>query len=360
MIAIDVVIFAALFAYKISFHYPNHEYLHLLVTYHFGFAKRALIGSILSLFVAKVPVSAVYILGLAAWLSAAGLFILAFRRIFSFDRRNIPLFAFMFGSPLFLKNFMYSIGYFDIYGCIVGFAALLIPIGPIYPFVIGAACVLLILVHHLHFLLYIPTICLIAFVRYYWLSDRSPFKAACGLAFVLIFGMTFVAAAFFGVVPVPRETLIAYVQQRATDEIIPVGVSMWYATIHDELAATSAVFFRNAWRIPIFLAVIALHFPVIVWSRSMIASLAGPDRKMFALGIGGITLGYLVIGIVVFDYSRWVANWGVCMLLVMHALRLMPSTSTIDDAPIAHDRTSNLVLGSIVTLIPRLGIAKPF
>ncbi len=92
----------------------------------------------------------------------------------------------------------------------------------------------------------------------------------------------------------------------------------------------------------------------------MIASLAGPDRKMFALGIGGITLGYLVIGIVVFDYSRWVANWGVCMLLVMHALRLMPSTSTIDDAPIAHDRTSNLVLGSIVTLIPRLGIAKPF
>ncbi len=180
MIAIDVVIFAALFAYKISFHYPNHEYLHLLVTYHFGFAKRALIGSILSLFVAKVPVSAVYILGLAAWLAAAGLFILAFRRIFSFDRRNIPLFAFMFGSPLFLKNFMYSIGYFDIYGCIVGFAALLIPIGPIYPFVIGAACVLLILVHHLHFLLYIPTICLIAFVRYYWLSDRSPLKAACG------------------------------------------------------------------------------------------------------------------------------------------------------------------------------------
>jgi len=359
MIAINVAIFPALFAYKLFFSEPFVQYQQLLVTYHFGFAKRALIGTVLSWLTTTVPLADVYILGLAAWLVTAGLFVLAFKRLFGFDRGNLPLFAFVFGSPFFLKNFMYSIGYFDIYGCMVGFIALLIPAGPFYPFVIGAACGLLILIHHLHFLLYLPTICLIVFVRYYWLANRSPLEIAGGLLLALTLGAVFVAAAFFGDVAAPRETLIAYMQHRATD-YFPADVSIWYSSIAQETRNTAAVLYRNAWRLPIYLALIALHLPVIKVFRSAIASLAESDRRMVVLATCAITLSYLVIFAVVYDYARWVCNWAVCMLLVMHAVRLLPSAAGIASPAIAADDRTNLPLASIITLIPRVGITKPF
>ena len=39
----------------------------------------------------------------------------------------LPLFVFMAGSPFFLKNFMHTLGHFDIYGCAVRDLLLLIP-----------------------------------------------------------------------------------------------------------------------------------------------------------------------------------------------------------------------------------------
>jgi hypothetical protein len=47
----------------------------------------------------------------------AGLFVTLFRRTFGFDDRHMPLFVFMAGSPFFFKNFMHTLGHFDIYGC---------------------------------------------------------------------------------------------------------------------------------------------------------------------------------------------------------------------------------------------------
>ena len=41
---------------------PYVPYIHLLVDYHFGFTKRALIGAIVSLFTSKVPVWLVFAL----------------------------------------------------------------------------------------------------------------------------------------------------------------------------------------------------------------------------------------------------------------------------------------------------------
>ena len=42
---------------------PFVPYIHLLVDYHFGFTKRALIGAVVALFTAKVPVWLVFALG---------------------------------------------------------------------------------------------------------------------------------------------------------------------------------------------------------------------------------------------------------------------------------------------------------
>jgi len=48
------------------------------------------------------------------------------------------------------------------------------------------------------------------------------------------------------------------------------------------------------------------------------------------------------------------------MFLVMHAIRLLPSTGADDTPPLAPDSKTNLVLGWIVTAIPRVGVTIPF
>ena len=117
----------------------------------------------------------------------------------------------------------------------------------------------------------------------------------------------------------------------------------------------------NSARFPIYAALIGLHMPVASYFKSMIGSLAAPFLRAIAiLAVASISVGYLVIFTVVFDYSRWVSNWAVCMILAMHAIRLLPSTATEADVPVRSDKSSNLVLAWIVTAIPRVGIAKPF
>ncbi len=116
MLAVNVAVLIGVLIYKLT-REPYVPYIHLLVDYHFGFTKRALIGAIVSLFTAKVPVWLVFALSGAVWLITAGLFLELFRRTFGFDDEHMPLLVFMAGSPFFLKNFMHTLGHFDIYGC---------------------------------------------------------------------------------------------------------------------------------------------------------------------------------------------------------------------------------------------------
>jgi hypothetical protein len=69
-------------------------------------------------------------------------------------------------------------------------------------------------------------------------------------------------------------------------------------------------------------------------------------------------LGYFVMFVIVFDYSRWISNWAVCMFLIMHAVKTLPASQTVP--PISRDDRKTTVLGWIVTLIPRVGIVRPF
>jgi hypothetical protein len=83
------------------------------------------------------------------------------------------------------------------------------------------------------------------------------------------------------------------------------------------------------------------------------------DRGLVVAGLVGVTLGYVVIGVFVFDYPRWVSNWAVCMILIMHAVRMLPSTQS-DSVPIDPTLSKNRWFGWILALIPRVGISKPF
>jgi hypothetical protein len=77
---------------------------------------------VVSLFAPEVPVWLVFALGGGVWPVTASLFVKLFRRTFGFDQAHVPLFVFMAGSPFVLKNFMHTLGHFDIYG---GYGSLL-------------------------------------------------------------------------------------------------------------------------------------------------------------------------------------------------------------------------------------------
>jgi hypothetical protein len=60
----------------------------------------------------------------------------------------------------------------------------------------------------------------------------------------------------------------------------------------------------------------------------------------------------------VFDYSRWISNWAVCMFLILHAVKMLPTAREVLPIP-SEDQKTN-IFGLIITLIPRVGIVRPF
>src|SRR5665213_4225795 len=92
MLAVNVAVLIGGFLTKITLP-PYVPYIHLLVDYHFGFTKRALIGAVVALFTSKVPVWLVFALSGVVWLITAGLFIKLFRGTFGFGDAHMPLFV---------------------------------------------------------------------------------------------------------------------------------------------------------------------------------------------------------------------------------------------------------------------------
>src|SRR5436305_14140549 len=107
MLAVNIAVLSWVFLNTIVMQpYLYLPYIHLLVDYHFGFTKRALIGAVVSLFTDKIPVWLVFALGGGVWLVTAGLFIRPFRRTFGPGRERIPLFLLLGGSPFLFNDFM--------------------------------------------------------------------------------------------------------------------------------------------------------------------------------------------------------------------------------------------------------------
>src|ERR1700686_1451669 len=96
-LAVNIAVVIGVFLYKITLP-PYVPYIHLLVDYHFGFTKRALIGAIVALFSSSVPVWLVFALGGVVWLVTLGLFVKLFRRTFRSDDEHMPLVVFTAGS----------------------------------------------------------------------------------------------------------------------------------------------------------------------------------------------------------------------------------------------------------------------
>jgi hypothetical protein len=361
MIAVNAAVALGVLLHKITLP-PFVPYIHLLVDYHFGFTKRALIGGAVSLFVANVPVWLVFALGGAVWLITLGLFVMLFRRTFGFDDRQMPLFVFMAGSPFFFKNFMHTLGHFDIYGCALAIVLLLIPARSIL-FVAAAAVasMILILMHQIHFLMYVPAIAAIVVLRHYLVHGVSRQNMIAGIVACASVVLLFLIVQFYGSMAVPEAEFIDYLRGRMADPSQTGLLSfsyIWYQDLTREIHDTWARMPSNVLGIPVFALLIWLHAPLWKYFAALIRSLSDDlHRRVVIAAIITVSLGYLIIFAVVFDYSRWISNWAVCMFLILHAVKTLPAAHV---APVAADDRRNVVLGWIVTLIPRVGIVRPF
>jgi hypothetical protein len=362
MLAVNAAVMIGVLLHKITLP-PYVPYIHLLVDYHFGFIKRALIGEIVSLFTAKVPVWLVFALAGAIWLATFGLFIELFRKTFGFDEKHLPLFTFMAGSPFFLKNFMHTLGHFDIYGCALAIGLLLMPARSV-AFVLCAALfsMILILVHHIHFLMYVPTIFVIVMIRYYLVEGASRLNVAIGITAVLVLGALFIAAQFLGTMAVPEAEFVRYLQGRMADpsrnDLLSFSY-IWYQPLSKEIHDTWQRMPSNLLGVPVFALLIWLHAPLWRYFAQTIRALADEwHRRLVVAALAAVTLGYLIMFAIVFDYSRWISNWAVCMFLILHAVTTLPAAQAVP--PIARDDRKTKIFGWIVTLIPRVGIVRPF
>ena len=362
MLAVNIAVVIGVFLYKITLP-PYVPYIHLLVDYHFGFVKRALIGAAVSLFAQQVPVWLVFALGGAVWVLTALLFVKLFRRTFGFDDTHMPLFVFTAGSPFFLKNFMHTLGHFDIYGCLFAIVLLLIPAQSI-GFVLLAAffSVVLILIHHIHLLMYVPTIAVIVILRHYLSAGIDRTNLAVGVISLLALGALFLALQFWGTMPIPEADFVAYLKTRMADpsrtDLLNFSY-IWYQPLAKEVSDTWARLPSNILGVPVFALLIWLHSPLWRYFADSVRSLADDfHRRIVVAGIVAVTAAYLIMFAMVFDYSRWISNWAVCLFLILHAVKTLPSARVA--SPIAGDDKKTGVLGWIVTLIPRVGVIRPF
>ncbi|WP_375413213.1 hypothetical protein [uncultured Bradyrhizobium sp.] len=361
MIALNAAVMLGVLLHKITLP-PFVPYIHLLVDYHFGFTKRALIGATVSVFAPKVPVWLVFALGAAIWLVTLGLFVVLFRRTFSLGERQMPLFVFMVGSPFFFKNFMHTLGHFDIYGCAFAIVLLLIPARSIlFVAAAAAASLILILIHQIHFLMYVPTIAALVVLRYYLVRSVSRPDVIAGIAAVAAVGVLFLVVQVHGSMTVPEDQFISHLRERMADpsqtRLLTFGY-IWYQGLGREIRDTWTRMPSNLLGVPVFALLIWLHAPLQRYFAALIRSLSDDmHRRAAVAAIIAVSVGYLVIFAVVFDYSRWISNWAVCMFLLLHAVKTLPAALV---EPVAAYGRRNTVFGWIVTLIPRVGIVRPF
>jgi len=350
------------FLYKLT-REPYVPYIHLLVDYHFGFTKRALIGAALSLFFSKISVWHVFALSGAVWLVTTGLFIKLFQRTFGFCDQHLPLFVLMAGSPFFLKNFMYTLGHFDIYGCMLAISLLLAPSRSI-GFVVVAAMgsMVLILIHHIHLLMYVPTITAIVVLRYYLVLGFTRWNVAIGVVGAACILFLFVFAQFFGTITVPEAEFIRRLQSRMADadrtDLLQFSY-IWYQPLSKELLDTWHRLPSNILGIPVFALLIWLHSPIWKYFGSSVRALSDElHRRIVTASVVLVSAGYLIMFAIVFDYSRWISNWAVCMFLILHAVKALPASKPVP--PVSFKDRANVGLGWVVTLVPRVGIIRPF
>ncbi|HEX4616853.1 MAG TPA: hypothetical protein VH230_13155, partial [Stellaceae bacterium] len=172
----------------------------------------------------------------------------------------------------------------------------------------------------------------------------------------------FFAAQFLGTMPVPEADFVAYLKTRMVDpsrtDLLQFSY-IWYQQLAKEISDTWGRLPHNSLGIPVFALLIWLHTPLWRFFANLIGGLANEaHRRLVIAALIGVSLAYLVMFAMVFDYSRWISNWAVCMFLILHAVKMLPASKEAALIPEEDQKTN--IFGLIITLIPRVGIVRPF
>jgi hypothetical protein len=172
----------------------------------------------------------------------------------------------------------------------------------------------------------------------------------------------FFAAQFLGTMPIPEADFVEYLKTRMTDpsrtDLLQFSY-IWYQPLAKEIADTWGRLPHNILGVPVFALLIWLHAPLWRYFAGLIGALASRmHRCLVVVALVGVSLAYLVMFAMVFDYSRWISNWAVCMFLILHAVKTLPAAREAPPVPAEDQRTN--IFGLIITLIPRVGIVRPF
>ena len=86
----------------------------------------------------------------------------------------------------------------------------------------------------------------------------------------------------------------------------------------------------NLLGVPVFALLIWLHAPLWKYFAGLIRALSDPlHRRIVIAAIVAVSAAYLVMFAIVFDYSRWISNWAVCMFLILHAVKTLPASREV-------------------------------
>ena len=101
----------------------------------------------------------------------------------------------------------------------------------------------------------------------------------------------------------------------------------------------------NLLGVPVFALLIWLHAPLWRYFADLIRSLSDQwHRRIVIAAIVAVSAAYLVMFAIVFDYSRWISNWAVCMFLILHAVKTLPASREVPLIPSDDPKTTILRL----------------
>jgi hypothetical protein len=361
---LNVVSASVLLAVHFAFQTRDSEYAHRLVSYGHGLIRRALVGEIYSLFVSRVSPWMVDTEGFVTVAIAIGLGWMVFSRTFRVAAaQKLAIACFVFGSPFLFKNYLGTLGKFDVLGACVAMLGALLPLRAYTFIVVGVLSAVLLMVHHINATLFVPVIygvLLIRAVAASWLPARTLILiVACSLAAL---AALFFALVIFADPSMSQEEFRVFLRSHATAPVPDWVASMWFSTIPEEIKKTRLMFSINIVRLPVYLILIAVHWPIIRFARRRLAASALANQasaRVFQLILAVILAGYIVTMTVAFDYARFVSDCVFCLALLT-AVQIFAVAGPVTDASdFRLNDTRVILLAVVVAAIPWVGMITP-
>src|SRR5206468_6741161 len=159
--------------------------------------------------------------------------------------------------------------------------------------------IMLMLIHHIHLLMYVPTIITIVVIRHYLSHSVTRTNVAFGLVALLCVSALFFAAQFLGTMPIPEADFVAYLKTRMADpsrtDLLQFSY-IWYQPLAKEVADTWGRLPHNILGVPVFALLIWLHMPLWRYFAGLIGALANDmHRRLIVAELAGISFAYLVM-----------------------------------------------------------------